>query len=210
MRASAYCVSCRPTALNRDGRVSSGKRSGAPRTPWRWSTTTGVSWSERGLSTAAGVSAFRSDRAARVRVRRRWSVRDRGRMASRASAPAVHRLGRSHVCGRPLRASRVRGASGDCHRPPACPVCALATSARGRRPAGSSGAAPKLVRLTPRELEVINLVALGLSGPRGRPGASDRPRHCAHPRPQRHDKDGGALSRAAGGKDARRRNALAR
>jgi PAS domain S-box-containing protein len=41
----------------------------------------------------------------------------------------------------------------------------LASSARGRRPAGSSGAASELARLTPRELEVINLVALGLSGP---------------------------------------------
>jgi PAS domain S-box-containing protein len=41
----------------------------------------------------------------------------------------------------------------------------LASSARGRRPAGSSGAASELARLTPRELQVISLVVLGLSGP---------------------------------------------
>jgi PAS domain S-box-containing protein len=40
----------------------------------------------------------------------------------------------------------------------------LGVSARGRRPPGYSGAPAELARLTPRELEVINLVALGLSG----------------------------------------------
>jgi PAS domain S-box-containing protein len=40
----------------------------------------------------------------------------------------------------------------------------LAVSARGRRPAFGSGATSALARLTPREVEVINLVALGLSG----------------------------------------------
>ncbi len=40
----------------------------------------------------------------------------------------------------------------------------LTTSARGRRPASSSGAASEFAHLTPRELEVINLVALGMNG----------------------------------------------
>ncbi|HTX09973.1 MAG TPA: PAS and helix-turn-helix domain-containing protein [Solirubrobacteraceae bacterium] len=40
----------------------------------------------------------------------------------------------------------------------------LAASARGRRSAGSVGAESDHPRLTPRELDVINLVALGLSG----------------------------------------------
>jgi PAS domain S-box-containing protein len=40
----------------------------------------------------------------------------------------------------------------------------LAASARGRRPAVSSAATAEIARLTPREVEVINLVALGLSG----------------------------------------------
>jgi PAS domain S-box-containing protein len=40
---------------------------------------------------------------------------------------------------------------------------ALTTSARRRRLAGSSGAASGTARLTPRELEVIQLVALGMS-----------------------------------------------
>jgi PAS domain S-box-containing protein len=40
----------------------------------------------------------------------------------------------------------------------------IKTSSRGRRLAGS-GVAHGPVRLTPRELEVINLVALGLTGP---------------------------------------------
>jgi PAS domain S-box-containing protein len=40
----------------------------------------------------------------------------------------------------------------------------MATSARGRRPPGSSATASETARLTRRELEVIQLVALGLNG----------------------------------------------